>query len=290
MEAGGKRYIVHKSRSDEFKVWNLSDLHLLSSSCAEKELRRDIKMIADDPQSYWFGGGDYVDYIGYDDGKRFDTDCVAASLSIRDLGVLGKHSVETVRDWLAPIKSKCLGLLLGNHEKQYQKRHQQEYLHAWLCTELGVANLGYSAFVDVVFVRESKAKKTGLVLDAAAIERNNCNASSFRFFLHHGAGYAQTPGGKLNRLIQFMNAFEADIYMVGHVHDKTGRAHPVLSADQYCAKLTQRLRVGVISGSYLKTYQQGVTSYGEQRGYAPTQIGASWISITPDTRAIRAEL
>lgn len=290
MEAGGKRYIIHKSKTDEFTIWNLSDLHLLSASCAEKELKKDIATIAADPHAYWFGGGDYADYIGYDDAKRFDPDCVSDSLTLRDLGMMGKKSVETVRDWLAPIKHKCLGLLLGNHEKQYQKKHQQEDLHSWLCTELGVANLGYSAFVDVVFVRHNQAKKIGLTASRDNAPREQSNSSSFRFFLHHGAGYAQTPGGKLNRLIQFMNCFDADVYMVGHVHDKVGRKQPALTADASCSKLCQRIRVGVISGSYLKTYEQGRTSYGEQRGYAPVMIGASWVSIKPETRSIRAEI
>jgi hypothetical protein len=42
----------------------------------------------------------------------------------------------------------------------------------------------------------------------------------------------------------------------------------------------------VISGSYLKTYAQGVTSYGEQKGYEPTTLGAAWVAIKPQTRDI----
>jgi len=278
MECGGKRYITHASRSDTFTVWNLSDLHLLNAACAEKELKCDIKRIAEDPYAFWFGGGDYADFIGYDDGKRFDPDCVSERLKISDLGQLGKKSVEVVYEWLSPIKEKCLGLLLGNHEKRYQCHKQQEDLHGWLCTAMGVQNLRYCAFVDVVFVRNCGRKPPEIV--SAAPGDKHCE--TFRFFLHHGAGFATTPGGKLNRLIQFMTSFDADVYMVGHVHDRTAKRLTALGADATCGALRDRGRVGVISGSYLKCYHEGTTSYGEMRGYTPTSLGASWVQITPN--------
>jgi hypothetical protein len=46
--------------------------------------------------------------------------------------------------------------------------------------------------------------------------------------------------------------------------------------------------VGVISGSYLKTYAQGVTTYGEQKGYEPTSLGAAWVQIHPESRRLEA--
>ena len=238
MECSGKRYVATPSRSDVFKIWNLADTHLLSASCAEGELDRDIKKIKNDPYSLWVGGGDYADYIGYDDGKRFDPDCVSDKLTIRDLGRLGKKSVQVVHDKLSPIKDKCLGLLFGNHEKHYQRHQKQEELHGWLCTEMGVPNLGYSALFDLVFKR-SVRKEPGII-QPTKNEMRMSPTHTFRIFCHHGCGFATTPGGKLNKLIHFMNAFEADIYFVGHVHDKMGRRQTRIGADADCKTLTQK--------------------------------------------------
>jgi len=287
MEAAGTRHILHHSVVDAFLLWNLADLHLHSTNCATKELARDIKRIADDPFSFWLGGGDFAEYIGYDDGKRFDPDCVSDKLTIADLGRLGKKSVEVVRDVFAPIKHKCLGLLLGNHEKLYQRKHQQEDLHAWLCAELEVPNLGYSCLFDVCFSRGGA--KVPRLSDKPGAQATTTR-KTYRIFAHHGAGYAQTPGGKLNRLIQFMRVFEADIYFIGHVHDKTGRREVLLGADVPCTHLTQKEKIGVISGSYLMTYRQGTTSYGEQRGYTPTVLGAAWVRIEPHKGRLAAEV
>ena len=120
--------------------------------------------------------------------------------------------------------------------------------------------------------------------------QGNSKSQKFRFFVHHGAGFAVTPGGKLNRLIRFMNYFDADIFMLGHVHDQIGRREVSIGANADCSKLVTRTKLGVISGSYLKTYEEGVTTYGEQRGYSPTVLGSAVVTIVPDKRTVRGEI
>ncbi len=287
MEAAGKRYILHGSRKDEFKLWHLSDLHLMSRACAENDLKRDIELIRNDPYSFWLGGGDYADFIGYRD-KRFDPDAVAPWVSVEDLGNLGERGMKYARDLLAPIKEKCLGLILGNHEKMYALKTEHEQLHGWLCTELGAPNLQYSALFDLVFVRAPNVKTPKLVEERPS--REDTKSHSYRIYIHHGAGYAVTPGGKLNKLIQFMQSFQADVYFAGHVHDKVGRREPAIGADATCTTLQAQERLGVVSGSYLKTYAQGVTTYGEQRGYRPVSLGPACVRFVPDKMEMHAEI
>jgi hypothetical protein len=275
MEAAGKRYVLYRPRTAKIKIWNLSDIHWMSKACAEDEVRADIKRIKDDPYSFWLGGGDYCDFIGHSD-KRFDPDAVAEWVNVKDLGDLGRVGMTQLRDLFWPIKHKCLGLLIGNHEKKYELKTENDSLHAWLCEELEVPNLQYSAFFDLVLCR-GPVKRPRLQMESPSYTSRR----QFRVFCHHGAGFATTPGGKLNKLIQFMQSFEADLYFCGHVHDRTARKEPTITVDKNCKKLTHRSRLGVIAGSYLKTYQQGVTTYGEQRGYRPTALGASVVEITP---------
>jgi hypothetical protein len=286
MQAAGKMYIWHSSRSDTFKLVYFSDIHWLAQACAEKEVMRTVQEIIADPHTFWIGGGDYGEFIGFGDAKRFDPDAISERVSVKDLGRLGKKTYEGVRDLFDPIKDKCLGLIVGNHEKQYMRRQQQEDLHGWLCTELGVADLGYSCLMDVVFCRASKLTKVP-VLRATAPPRSAGHANqSFRVWCHHGAGAAQTKGGKINRLSSFMRNFDADIFFMGHVHDQMGCRLQVLKADADCVKLRNREKIGVVSGSYLKTYAQDIISYGEQKGYEPTTLGAAHVMIKPDTREV----
>lgn len=291
MEAAGKKYIWHGSRSDTFKLVYFSDIHWLAKACAEKEVIRQRDEILADPFTFWIGGGDYGEFIGFGDAKRFDPDAVSDKVSVADLGRLGKKTYEAVRDIFAPIKHKCLGLIVGNHEKQYMRRQQQEDLHGWLCTELGVADLGYSCFIDIVFQQTRGLSGTVWCdiplphLSPVSLPKvRHAGSETFRIWCHHGAGAAQTKGGKINRLVSFMRNFEADIFFMGHVHDQMGARLTPLIADSDCLKLRNRTKLGVISGSYLKTYAQGVTTYGEQKGYEPTTLGAAWVMVKPDTR------
>lgn len=286
MEAAGRRWIEHPSRTDEFTIWNLSDIHLGSRATAEDRLREDVETIRQDPRSFWFGGGDMAEYISYSDRRRFDPDAFAPWVKVADLGNLGQVLTEKVRDTLKPIAHKCLGLIFGNHEHQYAREKEQMGLHGWLCKELGAENLGYTAFVDVQF----RKKPGGIKLVRVAPGTQPWPVASFRFFLHHGAGAAQTPGGRITRLARFMSDFDADCYMVGHVHGRTGERVVRIGADAKCGKIVARETIGVISGSYLKTYAQGVHTYGERAAYRPAALGAAFIRIRPETREMRAEI
>ncbi len=287
MEATGKRYICHASRSDKFTLWNMSDLHWLSKSCAEKEVLKDIQRIKNDPFSFWISTGDLADFIGYDDAKRFDPDCVAERVKVSDLAKLGDFTIKELTSLLNPIKDKCLGIGLGNHELKYQQLHQQRNLQKELCDNMGVVDLQYSGFFDLVFVRKRGFAVPVFVTGSPG---RSGNRITFRVYYHHGAGFAVTPGGKLNRLIRFMENNDADIYMIGHVHDKMARRQQPLGANASCIKIVNKNQIGVISGSYLKTCEQGVLGYGEQKGYAPVSLGAAWVRINPETRELTAEI
>jgi hypothetical protein len=290
MEAAGKRFIWHGSRKDIFKISYFSDIHWFAKACAEKEVLKTRDDILNDPFHFWIGGGDYGEFIGFGDAKRFDPDAVADRVKVADLGRLGKKTYEAVRDIFAPIKHKCLGLIVGNHEKQYMRRQQQEDLHGWLCSELGVANLGYSCFMDLVFQQVrgwdvgNKFGALPYLMDHSISKQCHAGSETFRVWCHHGAGAAQTKGGKINRLVSFMRNFDADIFFMGHVHDQMGCRLTPLVADSDCLKIRNTTKIGVVSGSYLKTYAQGVISYGEQKGYEPTTLGAAFVQIHPDTR------
>lgn len=286
MEATGKRWIAYGKRGTEFRIWNLSDYHWGARACAESHVRADIEEIENDPFSFWFSTGDYADYIGYTD-SRFDPDAVAERYTIADLKRLGAKATREVRDLWLPIKDKCMGIGFGNHEAKWATVQQQADRHAWLCEELGVPNLRYSGFMDLVFARKGGIRAPALLWSSPGLK---ATTQTFRIYYHHGAGYAQTKGGKINRLERFMKANDADMYYTGHVHERIGTRTVQLGADARCTKICHRERLGMVSGAYLKTYAQGQTTYGEQKGYDPVVLGAAWIRVDPEKRRLAAEI
>lgn len=285
MNAAGKRYIAYPSRSSEINIWNFADLHLLTKGCARNKLQKDIDTVANDPNSFWVGGGDYCECISPTD-KRFDSSVLPDDMTIADLGDIGSFARKSVRDLFFPIRHKCLGLLYGNHEKSYMKKQNQLMWHHWLCSELNVPDLGYCCLMDIAF-RRIPCKAPMLAINKKIQYGATTN---IRFFLHHGASGATTPGGKLNKLIHFMNCFMADIYMVGHVHDQIAKRLVHIGGNANCDTVVQVEKLGIITGTYLRTYTQDVTIYGEEKGYAPTPLGARFVTIKPNTREFRAEV
>jgi len=287
MEATGKRYVLHPSRSDEFTLWHISDIHWMNAACTENRINRDLKKIEDDPYALWTGGGDYCEFINAKD-PRFDASVLPAWVPGSALADLGAFSCKHIMDKFAPIKNKCLGLGMGNHELKYAKANTNIGMHERLCEAMGVPNLGYSGFFDLVFVRTSEVDIPTLSPTFKYEQRHK--AYGFRIFTHHGAGAAQTKGGRINRLVRFMEDFEADIYLIGHVHGRTGERVQRIGANSTCTKLEDRDSIGVISGSYLKTYAQGIISYAEPMGWRPSVLGAARIKIIPDKRKFYTEI
>ena len=289
MIAGGRRYVEYKSRSDVFTLWCLSDLHWGSRNCAADRVREDLAAIADDPYALWIGVGDYADYIGFRD-KRFDPDVAPADMKVRDLGRLGRLLTGQVRDLFMPIADKCVGLLSGNHEKAYERHNDQAGLHSWLCTELAVPDLGYCCFVDLTFIRKPRSSRPNVVLSDAKGKMGGDSRWRRRIFAHHGAGFAQTPGGKLNRLIQFMDYFESDLTLCAHVHDVVAKRLTRLGVDDKCGHIIDREQLGIVTGTYLLTYHEGPAGYGEQKGYRPSPLGAARVTLCPDHQTMYATI
>jgi len=211
----------------------------------------------------WIGMGDKCDFITPGD-PRWDVGSIEDWISPDNIA---EDQSNWYMDMFSPIKDKCIGLLEGNHEDAI-RIHSHVDVQKNICKKLGVANLGYSCFVKFRFRRmRMKAQP---------------DAHTIKGFFTHGSGWAVTKGAKLNRLQRVMDAFEADIYAIGHMHDIITDNKPYLALDAN-NNIKQREKVGAVTGCWFRTYTQGVrASYGEKRSYAPSAIGCPVFTIIPD--------
>lgn len=273
MVPAGKHIIEVAKYTDRFTLYCLGDTHIGNKGCWLSGLRQDVALIAADPHAVVIGMGDFGDYISPAD-KRWDPATITPDAKVAALSDWGGYIARMVVAELKPLKGKFMGMLYGNHENKYQLQHAQQ-LHGWVCTELETKNLGYSCFIDLSFRKKTPSSR-----------RSNSTYRSYRIFAHHGAGAAQTSGGKINRLVRFMNANEADVYLIGHLHEKDPKRVDYLAADAKCETLIERRKLGVFTGSYLRTYDESEhAGYGEIAGYSPVPLGCSQIEFTPFDRA-----
>lgn len=262
-----ERVINYKSRSNVFRIHPIGDIHAGTQHCALDKVRARIQIIKEDPFALWFGMGDYAEFITPHDPRW---DCKVLSDWVHESNIAEDETKEIVK-LFKPIKNKCIGLIEGNHEIAY-RLHSNTDVQKNICERLGVVNLGYSAFIKLIFRRTSG------------------HARVFLGVVSHGAGGAITRGAKITRLERFMDNFNARWYAHGHVHD-------VIISEKHYISLTESgeivsfHKVAAMTGCWFKGYTQGVSpSYAELKNYPPTALGAPVFVIEPDKNIIKVEV
>jgi hypothetical protein len=246
---------------DKITIIPIGDTHLGSRACDEKRLDRLLKWILDRPDTYVIGMGDYADMVIRQDLKRFSGSCVKEELNDMLDSMLNAQSY-LVREKFKPLADagKILGMAEGNHELSMKQHHSFD-LMGDICSVLKVPYLGYS------FLYRLTLKKGTTI--------RNCI-----IYGHHGHGGGRKAGGHLNRIEDAVTFFDADIFLMGHSHNKIGTRGVRLGITQSGEpKIIHKPVLMARTGTFLKTCIQGTTTYSEKAGYPPTDLGVVRIDL-----------
>ena len=262
--------IPYKKADSEFKLFCVGDIHAGTIHCVENDIKAKVSEIAKTKNVYWIGMGDYGEFITPKD-KRFDPSQKSITEWVEPDNI-AHCQTEWVCKLFQPIYKKCIGLLYGNHEESIRV-FNHDNVQKNICGELGVDNLGFSSFVRLFFRRE-----------------NSNESHIIKGAFTHGRSSAVTKGAKMIALERFMNSFDAHIYGYAHVHDymPNPKSFQTLADRPFGqSKIKAEESMGVITGSWFRTYTQGIiASYGEQKVYPPTEICCAMFTINPNTGEI----
>lgn len=254
------KYELSYGRSDEFKLYDLSDLHSGTEHCNEDAFKAKVREIAQNKYARWLGGGDMGECITPKD-KRWDGRGISSWMDIDDIGMSQENRIESL---LRPIKSQGIGMIEGNHEDS-MRIHNNFDMHKHLCERLELPNLGMTCFIDLWFKRKGSTESHVIRCVAA-----------------HGSGGAITKSAKTIRLKNFMDSFAARIYMHSHVHDTITLTVPYLDLTDN-GRIISRNKVGAMTGCWFTSYTQGVSpSYAEKKCFPPSVLGCPSFIIVPD--------
>lgn len=285
MQPAGTRWVSYNSRSDVFELVVLADTHELDGGFVEDKLQADIERIAADDHAYWVHLGDYGNFKNMRHPKHFDPTQYAPDVTVADLGDQAVAITKRMERY-KPIAHKCMGVLMGNHEWTFQHATEQWNMHAGICHSLGVPNLGYSCFVGLSFVRQPHARKRRGALHMKAPSGGGATWGRC-IYMHHGVGAAQTPGGRVKKLDDAMNEYDSDLYLLAHLHGEATLKRVTVTHSPDCTEIRDRLQLGAITGSYLKTYRDGPNpSYGERKMYRAACLGAISVFFEPDKKKV----
>jgi hypothetical protein len=265
--------IDYYSRSDIFTLYPVFDTHIGARLCNEEKLKKTYLAIEKDDKAFWIHGGDGIEAINRSDWRYCETHlagwCHGESDIIR---LQNKRHI----DLAAPIASKCLCAISGNHEK-YLLKHYERDTYADFCDSLNIPQeeRGTCGVLNLTFRRKSKRGTNG-------------NQWRISLWLHHGYGGGKLEGGKALNLGRTMTrkAPYATIYIKGHVHNPPmWFPHATIGLDG-----KKHVKWGLIQASFLESYLPGCDSYAEEKEYDPPTTGCIPIKFMPDKRRFGFEV
>ena len=247
---------------DTIKIKPIGDVHYGNSYCDKRSFK---EFLADsDDNTYFFGIGDLMDCIIVKDMKRYDKHSDDSPT-----GAIIDDQVNGIYEILEPYKNKIIGLGRGNHESTIIKYCGTDPT-ARLCEKLGCAYLGYSGLVKII-LREDEGRGRTVIIR-----------------WHHGwGGGSRTQGADLTKYSKDTTHWDADVYLYGHVHRKQSDSIPRIGLAG--SKVISKPKLIGICGTFLKTYSDSIDStYSEEKGYPPVDIGGITVNIKPRKEWVKA--
>ncbi len=249
---------------EKINLYFLGDLHEGNCNHAGKEFREAVKIIENDPDGYWIGMGDYIEAITISD-KRFDPMSVSENYRIKDLKDLPYVQIQNVYSKVKSIDSKCLALLIGNHEEAYVKyNHADVYNRFHEMFESNPHKIGYVGFLKLGFTRVDRGGKMQFTRVIA---------------LNHGdGGSGYREGYPINKVHDVFRWADADICVMGHIHQLEKDSKKMIGVTNKDT-LSRRWKFWGISGCFLYTYVEGNKNYFEHKGKSESKIGMLMATI-----------
>lgn len=252
------------------------DWHAGNPACSYSALDFILDYVADDPNRYMLGMGDYIEGRKAND-KRFDMDLNVAAGDMRMLRPARQW--QFIEEKLEPIKDKILGLVEGNHDTYQEKT--ADFLRM-MCERLGVPFLTYQGKVTVKVGGRVAYKIAAwhgwYSLSSAAkdpIQRQgNKMASAKRRLDRLGWTDAEVLAmGHVHDLMAFRNVKDVQLYDDGEeVHQTLSDVPPVVlnNGERW---VHPDNRIYCVTGTTLKTHVRGASTYSSKRGYPPSPLG-----------------
>lgn len=256
---------VHNSKirlnsvDEGFSIYFFGDVHRFVKSCDVDRwrafLREAERHIQQQPNTFFFGMGDYDDFASTREKKEM---VGLHETTIEAFHEMNEKRTRVMAAEMKVMRGRTLGLIEGNHHWVYQNgmtttqdlanRLQAEYL-GWLCH-----------YTIGVYFGEGVNRTTSL-----------------HFVLCHGKAGGKRAGATINQVEDMKHIFPmADVYCFGHDHHRgawpTSVLYPVNSKGTF--KIKQKTQWLCRSGSFKKAYEDNTAGYEIGRLLKPADLGA----------------
>lgn len=248
-------------------IMPLGDVHYGSRDWPESKFKTHLEW-GMDRGAYFLGMGEYLD--AFSNSQRALIGPMRDSAKELVDNMMRDRAMQLI-DILKPTKGRWIGFLEGDHRWDFQDGNSVDQL---IVRHIGGHFLGTSAMIRFRFNGVPKGHPEA-----------DCT-----LFCHHGTGASQTQGGSLNKVENMLKAFDADIYLMGHVHSKLGAPidQQQITPDGIH---THRTKLIARTGAWLLGYASSEPlsldepviksrgTYVEQKAFIPSALGGLAIGL-----------
>ena len=237
----------------------LADYHYADPNSDHNAIRKDIDYVNTHDNAYCVLAGDLLDCA------------LKSSLGDAYVNLSPMEELTAMMDLIQPIAHKVLAIVGGNHEARHYRTNGVDMTRL-LARQLGIEDR-YSPDTALLFLRFGRDGNN----------RNHNRQILYTIYLTHGSSGGSKEGGKIQRLADYGNIVDADIYICGHTHlpasFKTGFARPSAanSSITYCTKLYVNSAAKLNYGGY-----------GDTGGFKPPCTDTPMILLNGEKKEMRA--
>jgi predicted phosphodiesterase len=245
----------HKS----IELLALADYHYADPHSDHDAIRKDIDYVNSHDNVYCVLAGDLLDCA------------LKSSLGDAYTNLTPMEELTAMMDLIQPIEHKVLAIVGGNHEARHYRTNGVDMTRL-LARQLGIEDR-YSPDTALLFLRFGRDGNN----------RNHNRQILYTIYLTHGSGGGRKEGGKIQRLADYAQIVDADIYICGHTHlpasFKTGFARPSAanSSITYCTKLFVNCAAKLQYGGY-----------GDTGGFKPPCVDTPRILLSGEVKDMGA--
>lgn len=277
-----------------FELYVTGDKHTGNSTVDSNALRRTNETIKRKKNVYWVDGGDLFEAIAVDD-PRFNLEVH------RGMDARMNFQIDEYVETHDKIADKCLWLLMGNHELTLMRK--TDMIHE-TAKKMGLIDKDWG-------------KVNGKQVKSYSSYTVKALFPTFRLLDWHGSGYIQSnardaktrdvnEGFSIMKKLSRLPGDDCEILVMHHIHKvrihapdnsmemitkpdemklfeyykQPSRIYIDKEKDLY--RIPEDERFFCSSGSILRTYADGLSTYGEIAGYRPTEMGFIKITVKND--------
>jgi predicted phosphodiesterase len=240
---------IHTEKKD-IQLVPFGDLHYGDKSCNWEKAQKMIDWIDSEKNTRVILMGDLIN----------SATKTSVGAALFDENKHGQDQLDFMIDALKPIKKKIYGALVGNHSERIYQATGYDPIK-FLCNELHTNHYGYGQFI--------KVKGKGV---------------DYKIYATHGSSSSTLPYTKIKGCLNLSMHKDADIYLMGHVHDLQLHTQEI-ERIQYSQVIKDK-KYFILTGHYLN-YDN---SYAEMKNLCPSKQGSPVIDLNMSEKQVRVKI